>query len=94
MTRLPFRRSSSIAACLVLVALVAAPAAPAGAADWTGNYSIWRDGAFATQYLDASCVGATIQMTLNLINGARDHSKGRQLNYLAYAASNSKYPVD
>ena len=81
------------AACLVLVALGAAPAAPAGAAEWSGQFSIWRNGAFATQYLDASCVGATIQMTLNLANGARDHSKSHQLNYLAYAAANSKYPV-
>ena len=70
------------AACLVLVALGAAPAGPAGAADWNGQFSIWRNSAFATQYLDASCVGATIQMTLNLVNGARDHSKGHQLNYL------------
>jgi hypothetical protein len=74
--------------------LVAAPAGPAGAADWSGRFSVWRNGAFATQYLDASCVGATIQMTLNLVHGTRDHSKGRQLNYLAFAAANSKYPVE
>ena len=93
MTRLPSPRRSALVACLVLVALVAAPAAPAGAAEWTGRFSIWRDGAFATQYLDASCVGATVQMTLNLIRGTRDHSKGRQLEFLAYAAEHSKYPV-
>ncbi len=79
--------------CLALVALVAAPAGPAGAADWSGRYSIWRNGAFATQYLDTSCVGATIQMALNLVRGARDHSKGHQLAMLAYAAEHSKYPV-
>ncbi len=93
MTLIPARRSLAVAACLVLVALGAAPAGPAGAAEWNGKFSIWRSGAFATQYLDASCVGATIQMTLNLIKGEHDHAKGRQLNYLAYAADNSKYPV-
>jgi hypothetical protein len=33
-------------------------------------------------------------MTLNLVRGARDRSKNRQLSYLAYAAENSKYPVE
>jgi hypothetical protein len=79
--------------CLVFMALIAAPTTPVGAADWTGRMSIWRNGAFATQYLDASCVGATIQMTLNLVNGTRSNSKSQQLRYLAYAASQSKYPV-
>jgi hypothetical protein len=92
-TLLPVRRSVVLAACLVLVALVAAPAGPAGAANWTGRFSVWRTGAFAPQYLDASCVGATVQMTLNLVKDQRDHSKGKQLGYLAYAAANSKYPV-
>ena len=81
------------AACLVVVALAAAPAGPAGAANWTGKFSVWRNGAFATQYLDYSCVGATVQMTLNLVKGAHNHSKSHQLSYLAYAAANSKYPV-
>jgi hypothetical protein len=80
--------------CLVLVALVAAPAGTAGAVPWTGRYSIWRSGAFATQYLDASCVGASVQIMLNLIDGGRDHGKSQQLNYLAYAAAHSKYPVE
>jgi hypothetical protein len=79
--------------CLALLALVAAPASSAGATGWTGRYSIWRTGAFATQYLDASCVGASIQMTMNLVNGTHDHSKSHQLNYLAYAAAHSKYAV-
>jgi hypothetical protein len=88
------RRRGLLVACLVLAALLAAPAAPAGAAEWNGRFSIWRNGAFATQYLDASCVGATIQMTLNLIKGTHDHSKGHQLSLLAYAAAHSKYPVE
>jgi hypothetical protein len=93
-TPLSVRHRLALAISLVLVALVAAPAGPAGAADWSGRYSIWRNGAFATQYLDASCVGATIQMSLNLVKGTRDHSKSRQLQYLAYAAQSSLYPVE
>ncbi len=94
MTRLLTGRKPVVVLCLVLVALVAAPAGTAGAATWTGRYSIWRGGAFATQFLDASCVGASVQIMLNLIDGTNDHSKGRQLNYLAYAAAHSKYPVE
>jgi hypothetical protein len=78
---------------LAIAVLLVVPATRVSAADWSGRFSIWRNGAFATQYLDASCVGATIQMTMNLVRGARDHSKARQLRYLAYAADNSKYPV-
>ena len=80
--------------CFVFIALLASPAAPVIGAGWTGRMSIWRNGAFATQFLDASCVGATIQMTLNLVDGARDHSKAHQLKYLDYAAQQSKYPVE
>ena len=80
-------------ACALLLALVAAPAGPAAAADWSGRYSVWSEQAFSPQYLNASCVGATIQMTLNLVRGVKDRSKSRQLEYLAYAAQTSKYPV-
>jgi hypothetical protein len=78
----------------VFVALLVAPASPVAADGWTGRMSIWRNGSFATQYLDASCVGATIQMTLNLVDGTRSRSKSQQLKYLAYAAAQSKYPVE
>ena len=85
---------SVLVACLVLVALLAAPAGPAGAAGGTGRMSIWRNGAFATQYLDASCVGATIQMTLNLIKGTNDHSKGAPAQLPGVRRQHSKYPVE
>jgi hypothetical protein len=81
-------------ACTVLIALVVAPAGPVAAADWTGRYSVWNDQAFAPQYLNASCVGAAIQMTLNLVRGVKDRSKAHQLEYLAYAQQTSKYPVE
>jgi hypothetical protein len=86
-------RRTLLATVLVLVALLAAPAGPAGAATWNGRYSIWRAGAFVTQYLDASCVGATIQIMLNLIHGRSSDGKRIQLEYLAYAQEHSRYPI-
>lgn len=80
-------------ACLALCALVLTSVAPAGAATWSGSYSVWERGAFATQYKDWSCVGATVQITLNLFNNTSNRSKRRQLMYLAYAQEHSKYPV-
>jgi hypothetical protein len=87
-------RRAALALCLVLVALLAAPAGPAGAATWSGRYSIWHARAFAPQYLDASCVGATIQIMLNLIDGGSDSGKRNQLRYLDYAQQQSLYPVE
>lgn len=86
-------RRLAVSLCLVLAALAAVPSSPAVAETWNGRFSVWHDGAFAPQYLDASCVGATIQITLNLITGHSDHSKRNQLEYLDYAQTNSKYPV-
>jgi hypothetical protein len=54
---------------------------------------VWHKGAYVTQYKDWSCVGATIQITLNLIKDTSNRSKRRQLTYLAFAQENSKYPV-
>ena len=88
------RRRSAIAICLVLLALLAAPAGPAGAATWSGSFSVWQRNAFAPQYLDASCVGAATQIMLNLIHNRADGSKHSQLQYLDYAQTNSKYPVE
>jgi hypothetical protein len=93
-TPLPSRSRSLLVACLVIVAFVAAPAAPAGAATWNGRFSIWRNGAYTTQYLDYSCVGAAVQITLNLVKGTSDRSKAHQLALLAYANQHSQYPVE
>jgi hypothetical protein len=86
-----------VVACLALVALVSSAVlptpAPVAAATWAGRYSVWNKGSFATQYLDYSCVGATIQITLNMINNTSNRTKRRQLKYLDYAQEHSKYPV-
>jgi hypothetical protein len=67
--------------------------APVAAATWSGRYSVWERGAFVTQYLDYSCVGAVVQIQLNLTNDTSSRSKRRQLKLLAYAQEHSKYPV-
>jgi hypothetical protein len=82
-----------VIAALVLLALLSTTAAPAAAAEWSGRFSIWRNSAFAPQYLDASCVGATVQIMLNLIHRRSSESKRTQLEYLDFAQSNSEYPV-
>ncbi len=84
---------SVVIASLLLLALVGTSVGPASAATWSGRFSIWRNGAFATQYRDYSCVGATIQIMLNLIHGRSDHARGRQFEYLDYAQAQSRYPV-
>lgn len=77
---------------LTLLALLATTAGPASGA-WDGRHSIWRQGAFVTQYTDFSCVGATIQIMLNLIDRSADHSRKNQFGYLDFAKEESKYPV-
>jgi hypothetical protein len=85
---------SALVTCLTLAAVLATAVGSANGASWSGRYSIWHKGAFTTQYVDYSCVGATVQITLNLINGTRDRSKRHQIAYLDYAQAHSKYPVN
>ena len=80
-------------ACLVLTALVGTVAGPAQAATWNGRFSIWRNGAFAPQYTDFSCVGATIQIMVNLVRNRADKSRRGQFAYLDHAQERSRYPV-
>ena len=92
MIRVLRARRFAVIASLTLAAVLVS-VLPASAAEWTGRYSIWRQKAFVTQYKDYSCVGATIQITVNLVNNRRDRSKRRQLTYLDYAQQNSLYSV-
>ena len=80
-------------ALFVLASLLAGSIAPVSAAEWNGRFSIWRSSAFATQYWDYSCVGATIQIMLNLIHGRSDESRNRQDEYLDFAQAESRYEV-
>jgi hypothetical protein len=85
-------RRSAVIACLTLACLLGTSVAPVHGA-WNGRFSIWRNGAFATQYTNFSCVGATIQIMLNLVHGRSDRSRQNQFEYLDYAQANSAFEV-
>lgn len=52
---------------LSLAVLLAGSPAAAAAEGWTGRFSVYRAGSFSSQVNDHSCVGASIQMMLNII---------------------------
>lgn len=72
------------------LAVLFAGAAPADAA-WSGRYSVFTRGSFSGQVTDYSCVGASIQMMLNMIRGETDKSATRQMTYYRYARDHSRY---
>jgi hypothetical protein len=59
-------------------------------ADWTGQKDLYRPGVFSTQRTLSWCVGASIQMMLNMILGRHDHSYAGQLDYMAYARTHDQ----
>ncbi len=62
---------------------------------WSGSYDLFRTGAFSTQRTMSWCVGASIQMMLNLVRGTSDQSKANQEAYFDYARHNDAYtPAD
>lgn len=87
------RHSLRVFAILAMLAvlLVAVPVERAEA--WTGRFSVYRPRAFVSQVTNYSCVGASVQMMLNIINGDDDRSGTRQRTYLRYARANSRYEV-
>src|SRR3954447_16244412 len=63
----------------------------AAAAGWSGKYSVLTQGSFSRQHLDYTCVGASVQMMLNMIHGQRDHSASEKRNYWQKGRNNSRY---
>jgi hypothetical protein len=58
--------------------------------NWAGKKDVYRSGAFSTQRTTTWCVGASVQIMLNMILGQRDHSFGGQLAYMRYARSHDR----
>ena len=86
--RLAFR---AIAA-FVLASLVLGVALPSvAAAEWDGRYSVFTRGSFSYQYTNYTCVGASVQMMLNMIEGRRDHSASAQKTYWRYGRNHGRY---
>jgi hypothetical protein len=58
--------------------------------DWTGKKDLFRPGIFSTQRTLSWCVGASIQMMLNIIFRQHDHSYQGQLDYMSYARTHDQ----
>jgi hypothetical protein len=77
---------------LILVSAILGGAAPGTAAvEWSGRYSVYTPGSFSRQYTDYTCVGASVQMMLNMIEGRRDHSASAQKSYWRYGRNHGRY---
>ena len=86
------RRLFRATGILILVATLFVSAAPTAAATtWSGRYSVYTAGSFSTQHLDYTCVGASVQMMLNMIRGASDHSASVQKTYWRYGNDHNRY---
>jgi hypothetical protein len=64
----------------------AGPAAPA-----FSGMSMYRDSAWSKQVTNTWCVGASVQMMLNVVDGTSDHSASAQGIYVAHGYSHSRY---
>src|SRR6188508_2999224 len=79
MTRRPARSAARIAlAALLALQVVAVGAAPAGAAE-TFRIDLASKGDYVAQTNFVQCVGASMQMMLNMINPTNDRSSKTQL---------------
>lgn len=83
------------AVTLIIAALVAGLVLPrpVAAVEWSGRYNVYTPGSFSSQINNYSCVGASVQMMLNLIYERSDQSADRQRTYWRYAQRHSRYPV-
>jgi opacity protein-like surface antigen len=92
--RLALRMMAGISLALsVLSGAVAPMTVPAAsAAGWTGAYSVYTAHSFSFQHLDYTCVGASVQMMLNMIRNESDHSATVQKRYWSYGRDHDKYP--
>lgn len=85
-------RLAALAATLILalVAPLAPPAAaPAQAAERGFRVDLLRRGDFVTQYTDVACVGASVQVMLNIIRDGADRSRTTQARALKTAQRRS-----
>jgi len=79
------------ASSLLGLALLVVVAAPSQAAGWTGTFSVYTKGSFSYQHLDYTCVGASVQMMLNMINGTSRHSAGAQKTYWQFGRDHGEF---
>jgi hypothetical protein len=87
------RHSLRFVTLLVMLAVVLVGAPVQTAEAWTGRYSVYRAGSFSGQVTNYSCVGASVQMMLNIIHERSSQSARKQMRYLEFANTNSRYTV-
>ena len=58
---------------------------------WGGTYDLYRHGAFSSQRTMSWCVGASVQMMLNIVRDTSDHSEANQEGYIHYARHHDAY---
>ena len=76
---------------MALALFVGAAPRPAAADTWSGSYSVYTAGSFSYQHLDYTCVGASIQMMLNMQRHQTDHSVKAQNAYWRYGNDHNRY---
>jgi hypothetical protein len=76
---------------LFAAAMIGVAGSPAAASSWTGRFSVYTKGSFSYQHLDYTCVGASVQMMLNMINDTSLHSATAQKTYWQYGRDHSKH---
>ena len=82
----------AIAGVTLALALFGGASPAAATSPWTGRYSVYTQGSFSFQHTDYTCVGASVQMMLNMINGTKLHSAGAQMTYWSYGHDHNQYP--
>jgi hypothetical protein len=76
---------------LLALTVLGFAAAPSSAAKWDGRYSVYSRGSFSYQHTNYTCVGASVQMMLNLINDTTKHSARAQKVYWRYGRDHGRY---
>jgi hypothetical protein len=85
------RHSLRLALVLLALAVLLGGTPVAAAEGWTGRFSVYRAGSFSSQVNDRSCVGASVQMMLNIIFQRSQQSADKQRMYWRYAREHSRY---
>ncbi|MFI5262015.1 MAG: hypothetical protein ACHQZR_05640 [Candidatus Limnocylindrales bacterium] len=58
---------------------------------WTGGLELYRASAFTSQPNDYTCVPTSVQMMLNLITGASNHSASQITSFYAWGRAHNAY---
>lgn len=80
-----------VAAVALLTGQFAAGPTTTAADTWSGRYSVYASDVYSAQHTNYTCVGASIQMMLNIIRGETDHSPDVQRIYWRFGSEHNRY---